>query len=498
MSQQTKSKTTETNAKTTKTIRRLGTVAFVCGFSMMAFELVAARLMAPTIGSSTYIWTNVIGVIMAALSVGYYVGGKIADKRHRVLDLAILCLLTAVLVLLVLSSHAVVIETVVSQVVDARMQGLIVALLLFAPSSFFLGMISPYLVKLNLNSMESSGQSVANLSMLNAIGSIAGTFVTGFVLFELIGSRSTLVVVIFLLVAASWLMAPRRYRAIRILFTILIMVSAVLLVIPSGKNQAIAIDTAIANYIVTTGYRTGERRELVTLTTGPNGTQSAVYKNGDDELVFWYTKELAEVVATAKTKDKLVVFGGGTFTLPNHLAKKYPYSQVDVVEIDPGLEKIAKDYFLFQPASNLGLFFEDARTFTNQTTEKYDVILIDVYADASIPWQFTTAEYSQSLKNLIHDHTIIAVNVIGGLAGDCRELLLAIDAPYSNLFPKRLAKFNNSPSRRGNIVVVYSMDEISIPGYSPIELPSRQPFTDDLAPVEKLQQIGRASCRERV
>ncbi|HMH70378.1 MAG TPA: fused MFS/spermidine synthase, partial [Candidatus Saccharimonadales bacterium] len=172
----------------------LESVAFASGFSLMAFELIGARMLAPAIGSSTYVWTSVIGVIIAALSAGYFLGGKLADLRGRPGDIALLCLTITIgmgaMLLLFDSTMAWIVQTQS----DLRFKGVIASLLLFAPTSLLIGMLSPYLVKLKITSLLSSGQSVAGLSAFESIGGIVGTFVTGFIVFSYIGAREALVV----------------------------------------------------------------------------------------------------------------------------------------------------------------------------------------------------------------------------------------------------------------------------------------------------------------
>src|SRR5690606_31378747 len=140
---------------------------FTSGFALMAFELAAARILAPYIGSSTYVWTSVIGVIIASLSLGYYAGGRLADKHHRLAEVAWLCLASGVAVVLVIIFYQSVLEWIAMNIIDPRLQGVMASLLLFAPTSFLIGIKAPYLAKLKVTSLERTGQSVASLSALN-------------------------------------------------------------------------------------------------------------------------------------------------------------------------------------------------------------------------------------------------------------------------------------------------------------------------------------------
>lgn len=185
-------------------------LAFMAGFVLMVFEMVASRILAPTIGSSTYVWTSVIGVIIAALSLGYFFGGRLADKRAEPVDLAFLFLASALGVAATFTIYGDFLAGLSDSQMDNRLQAVVASLLLFAPTSLVLGMLSPYLAKLNVKSLESSGRAVASLSALNSIGGIVGTFFTGFVLFAAVGSKAILVGLVLALVICSWSVAPKK------------------------------------------------------------------------------------------------------------------------------------------------------------------------------------------------------------------------------------------------------------------------------------------------
>lgn len=159
--------------------------AFITGFALLAYELSAARILAPTIGSSTYVWTSVIGVIIAALSLGYAIGGILADRRTKSSDIGVLLLASATttLISIILSRDA--LEVIASLVRDPRLQGLIASAFLFSPTSFLLGAVSPYLAKLRTVSLKHTGTSIASLSAANAVGGIVGTFSVGFIFFRI-------------------------------------------------------------------------------------------------------------------------------------------------------------------------------------------------------------------------------------------------------------------------------------------------------------------------
>lgn len=444
----------------------------------MVFELAGARILAPGIGSSTYVWTSVIGIIIAALSVGYWVGGKIADKRGYMIDIARLSLLTALTITLTIIQYGGVLGWVATNFDDPRLQGVIASLILFAPTSFLLGTISPYLAKLKVRSLKKTGRSIASLSALNSIGGIIGTFVAGFVLFSYVGSRETLVLTAVAMVAVSWLAAPRVEWKLRVVISAgILLINAV----PVPKADAITIDTPSAHYVI---YEAEGRRLLA---TGPYAAQSAISLNDPEKLAFWYTKQLAEVVNRSPEHRDILILGGGAFTLPQYLAKKYPSSQIDVVEIDPDLVGIARRYFNYQDPSNVRIISADARAYVNQTDKTYDVVVVDVYGDAHVPFTFLTREYGDQINRIVRPHGVVGANVIGNTRGECLEFVRSLDAPYRMHFAYSAYAIEHSKKPRSNMVVTYSRQPFTWPGAQPLVLQKTVLYSDNYAPAERLQ-----------
>lgn len=462
---------------------RLEFISFITGFGLLAYELAAARILAPSIGGSTYVWTGVIGVIIAALSLGFFVGGKVADRRNRATDLVWLLLLASAMATLTLISYDGILQSVVDSVEDNRMQAVIAALILFAPTSFFIGMTSPYLAKLNVQSLKSTGQSIASLDMFNAIGGISGTFITGFVLFGYIGAREAIGLVALLLIAISWLIAPRLNTMKRLVMSAIIFITV--LTPASTIDGVVSIDTASANYKVVSGTMNG--RFVTGLITGPGAVQSAVYQNGLSDPVFWYTNEMSRL-AELRQPESILLLGGGAFTLPQHLSEVLPDTQIDVVEIDPKLQGISEQYFNYKSPSNVTEIFTDARTYINQTDKRYDLILVDVYGDASIPFSLITKEYGQALAKRLNPGGVVIANIIAGFKGDCREVFAAVDAAYRTKLP--YAQYSNESRRqehRANHVVVYSPKELApITGMRPLPTFGAAAYSDNYSPAERL------------
>jgi predicted membrane-bound spermidine synthase len=469
-------------------VGKLETIAFVSGFVLMVFELAGARILAPTIGSSTYVWTSVIGVIIAALSLGYWVGGKVADARGHMIDLARLCLAIAATIAYVLVIHMSFLAWVAESFDDPRIEGVVASFVLFAPTSFLLGVLSPYLAKLNVRSLKTSGSSIASLSALNSVGGIVGTFVAGFILFGYIGSRETFGLIAIIMLGLSWLIVPKIQWKLRTGLSAGVLFFAIL---PLETTYGLQIDTPTAHYTVFETQRDGKKMRGIA--TGPGATQSGIFPDDPDSLVFWYTQQLDKAIASAPHKKSILVLGGGTFTLPQHLAYKYPDSSIDVVEIDPKLADISRQHFNYKDPANVQLIFDDARTYVNQATKQYDIIVVDVYGDTHVPFSMITREYGDRINALLTPDGVVAVNMIAGLDGGCNILLNALDAPYRAQFPNASYAIQDDQAAYGNVVVSYSRQPHSWEGAKPLVLETYILYDDNRAPAELLQY----DCRRK-
>ncbi len=458
----------------------------------MAFELVAARILAPYIGSSIYVWTSVIGVIIASLSIGYYMGGRIADKHQQISDIAWLCLVAALAVAMAALFYHPVLSWTSENIADSRLQGVVASLLLFAPASFLIGIKSPYLAKLKVTSLDRTGRSVASLSALNSVGGIVGVFVAGFILFGYLGSKETLVVIAVLLVASSWFVAPKHRIRLRLAMSLAVICIAAL---PANTRNVIDIDTPTAHYQIYEGRMQESQRQIRALSSGPNGAQSGIYTDGSKDLAFWYTRQLAALAESAPAKDRILVLGGGTFTLPEYLATKYPSSVIDVVEIDPALQRIATTYFNYRPHPNVNLVFADAREYVNKTKQTYDIILVDVYSDTSIPFSLMTREYGIKIAELLKPNGLLAANIIAAPAGPCKGLMDAIDKSYRTKLPHAsyaVAQPAAAKETRANMVVAYSRHTLKPKSYETLPETTASAYTDNFMPAERLQH----ACQE--
>ena len=185
---------------------------FIGGALVMIFEIIGSRIVAPYIGASTYVWTSLIGVILGALSLGYWLGGKLADRRPDLKILALVIFSAGGLVALTIFLKDAVLYAIVRISLGLEFKSVIAALVLFAPASVLLGFITPFAVKLKMLSLADSGKTVGRLYALSTVGSILGTFLAGFFLIPFVGSTRTLYLIAAVLIGLSLLIVPFTFK----------------------------------------------------------------------------------------------------------------------------------------------------------------------------------------------------------------------------------------------------------------------------------------------
>jgi hypothetical protein len=162
-------------------------IAFVCGAIVMGIELVGSRVLAPFFGSSIFVWGSLISVFMGALSLGYYTGGRFSDKNPHLYKLAAVLLISAFLILLIPLIGKPVNNFISELNIDVRWSTLIASTVLFFCPVALLGVVSPYIIKMSTNHLDSIGVSSGSVYAISTLGSILGTLVTSFYLISLIG-----------------------------------------------------------------------------------------------------------------------------------------------------------------------------------------------------------------------------------------------------------------------------------------------------------------------
>ena len=427
---------------------RANIIVFIASFCTLVIELVAGRIMAPYVGVSLYTWTSIIGVVLAGISIGAYLGGWIADRYPRSSTLGWLLFFSGL--------GAFSISPLTNLVGGAQFQTslmsrilLITAIVFFVPSCL-LGMISPVVVKLTLKNLEKTGNIVGKIYAFSTLGSILGTFATGFFLISWMGTRSILLTMGIILIVSALIFGNFiRSRKVFALFLFFLFLLALLPLIgfyvyaktnpeetsfPASPIESIKQSYRFAfkppleeeaYFFKESDYYTIKLKKGIKGSNG-NSLESLVL----DHLIHSYTdlkdpfyleyeyirvyEEMVRWQAKKRRSLKALFLGGGGYTFPRFIDAKYPKAKIDVVEIDPEITRVARKYLGVPENSKIRTFNEDGRWFVMNCQERgtYDFIFGDAFNDLSIPYHLTTKEFAVQLKSLLKPDGLLMANVI--------------------------------------------------------------------------------------
>jgi spermidine synthase len=413
-------------------------VVFVCGAVVMIFELVGSRVLGPYFGTSIFVWTSLIGIILGSLSFGYYLGGKIADKKSSFESLSLIIFLSAILIGLTVSIKDFWLVFLQNSFTDTRTSSVLASIGLFLPASVFLGMVSPYAVKLKMSSLDTSASTVGNLYAISTAGSIIGTFLSGFYLIPHFGTDKLLIILSIILIVVSSALSLKRNVKIKLSFFAVVVIGWLAisgLSYISEKKGFIDVDTAYNRIWIYD--RIDPRTNKMVKVMGINNENHSSMFLDSDELVNEYTKYYHLAKHFNPNFKKTLMLGGAGYSYPKDFLLKYPGATIDVVEIDPKVTDLAKKYFKLEESPMLTIYHEDGRVYLNRTREKYDVIFGDAFSSHySLPYQLTTKEAVQKKYNILNDDGIVILNIISSIEGEKSKFLRAEYATYKSIFPQ--------------------------------------------------------------
>ena len=477
--------------------RGLGAVVFLAGTGTLATEIAASRLLAPAFGSSTVVWANLISVVQAALAVGYWLGGKLADRRPEPRLLGRLVLLAALLVAATPFLARPLLEVAVRAVDDAR-AGAVVAsfaavVLLFAPPVVLLGAVSPFAIRLAVDDLATAGSVAGRLYALSTAGSLLGTFVPALVSIPLLGTQRTLLGAGALLALASAPLLGRRALAPAVAL------AALAALLPPGAVRA-------ADGVI---YETESRYQFVQVVERSDGSRLLYLNEGIAVHSIWrpgtvltggaWDMFLAVPPLLGRPLERVAILGNAGGTTARALARFHPQAVVDGVEIDPEVSRVGRRFFGLGESPNVRVHDEDARPFLRQTDERYDLITIDAYRQPYVPFHLATREFFRLVQEHLRPGGIVALNVarvpgdnrlVDGIAGTLaaelpqvivwpalrfNALVIGFSRPLSRAELSR--RLRSGPAQLAPLRRLLGSELYSA-------TPADRPWTDDRAPVE--------------
>lgn len=468
------------------------------GAGTLATEISASRLLAPYFGSSTIVWANIIGLILVYLSVGYWLGGKLADRRPdpRLLGRIVL---VAALVIAALPFIARPVLDVAVRGFDAVSFGAVVgsffaALALFAVPVTLLGAVSPFAIRLALDDVTEAGAVAGRLYALSTVGSILGTFLSAIVTIPLAGTQRTMLGAAVLLVLAAALVLGSRWQ-------LLTFGMAALLFVPAETIKAtpgLLYETESAYQYIQVVQRDDGAR---TLKLNEGVAVHSVWRR--DSVLTGGEWDMFLVVPPllASPPKSMLVIGNAGGTTARAFGRLYPDVEIDGVEIDPKVTEVGRRFFGLGDNPRLHVVTADGRPYLAGTNKRYDIIAVDAYHQPYIPFYLATEEFFRLVRDHLNPGGVFAANVAAvpgdERLGDAIGSTLLADFPQAWRWPA--LRFNQlilafrEPRTRADLVrrvgalspAVASLAPLFRAGLTQMRQ-TRAPLTDDRAPVEWL------------
>lgn len=482
---------------------------FLSSAFLLVLEMVAGRLIAPYVGVSLYTWTSIIGVILAGLSLGNWIGGVWADRGGSDRSAGLVLIASAIAslaVLLVLTWIAPVLQE--SHLSLLSISFLMVLSLFFLPA-VLLGIVTPLLTTLALKLDDRTGHIVGLMHALAALGSILGTFITGYWLVQYMGTRNIIIITsIGLFLLALPLLKGVRPTMTLSAFLLAALISGGIWIQNGFTNPCDRESSYFCIRVVdsTSEAPFGEARSMILdhLLHGTNhkeepGLLLAPYVQLMDELVLDHWQD-------APPEGLSFFFaGGGAYTQPRAIKSLYRDARITVAELDANVTEVAREQ-LFLDDRDMTIHHADARVVLQQMQDKqFDVIVTDVFHDIAVPYHLVTREYAQQVKEHLKNGGLYTLNLVDmfpdpKLVKSMMKTLSSVfqhvhvwmdrvpEEPTRMTFVISASDLREPPevieSRRGfQRAWVRTTDVIKVTGTPLSELPE---FTDDFVPVDRL------------
>jgi spermidine synthase len=473
----------------------LNAIVFVCGAALMSLEIVAARVLAPALGNSIFVWGSVISSVMVALSLGYWLGGHLADRFGASKTLAPIIACAGLLTVFA----PIVAGPTLPWAADLgpRVGALVASVLIFFLPSLLLAMVTPLGVRLAATKgLAHIGRSAGRLSSISTAGSILGTLATSFWLIPMLSLEPLIVSIGFALLAAAAvaLFLPLYYHAEedaedasdlhrKVSAGILRFGAAttlLLMVAGAAVGAFVLVKVAPAPAVNAFGEQVLFRQdtEYHRITVTESGTtrnlrfdasrQSAIDIRDGITSAVRYPDYIQLAMALKPDAAHVLVVGLGGGSITKRFWHDYTTMTVDTVEIDPVVVDVARRYFAFPTDPRLRVFVQDGRRYIQTTKDTYDIIVVDAYYADALPFHLTTQEFFREAKSHMATDGVMAYNVIGSFTGDDSKLFRSLYRTAGTVW-KHLWAFSvqvgqgHTPSAAQNIVVLATDADVTGP-----------------------------------
>ena len=428
----------------------------VGGASVLAIEILGTRILAPFYGSGLFLWSALISVTLTALSVGYAVGGRWADRGLRLSRFCAIIGLAGVWIAAIPWLRLPVLA--MAGMAGLRAAVLITATILFFPPLALLGMISPCAIRLQASSLEVVGRTAGSLYAVSTVAGVAAAITTGFVLIPHVGVYRLVLLIGLVLVVTALLGLAIEHKRIAGLAAILIFAGGTTLVFRAAPARTAdpargVMDVEQSAYGEIRVVDHEDARNLII----DGGTHSIVNPVTWESLIpYVHVVDIAKEFFTQPGEMLLVGLGGGS------VAKSFTLDgwRVDAVEIDPSVTRVAHRYFGLD-STDAEVYEMDARRFLLTHRWTYDVIVFDVFGSSSIPFHLVTTEAFGLVRSRLASGGVLAMNIeaVGWHDMVVRSIAATARQHFDHVVVLPIVE---PPDQLGNVVLLASNRELNL------------------------------------
>jgi len=492
-----------------------GIALFLSAAGALVIEIVAGRLLAPYIGMSLYSWTAIIAVVLAGLSAGHWIGGRLAgpaiDGARGSRRVAAALLLASAASAAALGLLRVIAGPLLSGGTPPILAIVTLSTALFLLPSLFVGIVSPILTKLALDAAPGQpGRVLGRMYALGAVGSIAGTLAAGYLFISWIGSTGTVLSVAGLYAALGLAFCGTARAAV--------MKAGMTVVVGAGLGAWLASHQALTSpCLAESDYYCIRIDDFSRQSGRPSAVMvidhlgHSISDRDDPDLLYTpyihFIDELARRRFAGRAPPDALIIGGGGYTLPRAWARRAPDARLVVAEIDPTVTRVARERMWLVDGAGLRIVHRDGRAFLQDLPSRpqFDVVFLDAFHDISVPSHLVTREFHAAVRARLRARGFYALNVVDG--GAAPRFLFSMVRTLQTVFPSVTVwrEADDVPGARSTFAIVASDTSPAGPGLAAVygierlwrawdarDLARRMAaahvpiLTDDFAPVDRL------------
>jgi spermidine synthase len=438
-------------------------VVFISGAVLMALEIVGSRVLAPYFGSSIFVWGSLISVVMTALSIGYYWGGWLSAREPSYARLVTLLIIPGVIIFILPFLYPSINEWIAGLDLGNRLSPLAACGALFLLPGIFIGTISPYVIRLAATHLHTVGSTAGTLYAVSTCGSIVGTLLTAFYLIPALGVSNIIHALGITLVCLSLLIVPlirlNRVSVARAVAAVSVLFSWMSL----GWTPIAWAKTIMQKDTFYHRIRIEEDDEARYMYFDRT-LQSAMTLKDPTALRLLYSRYTSLGFVFRPDAKKMLLIGLGGGSIPKKLNKEFPNLEIDAVELDPEVIKLAKDHFNVKESRALRLHAQDGRLFLTRTQNQYDLIMLDAYFTDAMPFHLATRQFFELAQRKLTPNGIVVANLISAVTGPAGKIARSFIRTKRQVFPQIYVFASRRPDNVSldtvqNVIVIGTRDK---------------------------------------